>query len=59
MQKEIEQQRRKIEVEIIKENHLNSINRDILYICGRDLEKKTPFRQFKFESYGRKLKALN
>jgi hypothetical protein len=34
---EIDNQRRKLELDMIKENHYNSVNRDILYMCAQDL----------------------
>ena len=46
---EIDNQRRKLELDMIKENHYNSVNRDILYICSEDLKRDTPHRNYKYE----------
>ena len=50
---EIESQRKKLELEIIKENYLNEVNRHILYICHSDGKQETPFRKFKYERFKR------
>ena len=50
---EIETQRRKLELEILKENYLNEVNRHILYICHSDGSQETPFRKFKYERFKR------
>lgn len=48
---EIESQRKKLELDILKENYLNEVNRHILYICNNDLNQETPFRKFKYERF--------
>ena len=52
---EIDSQRRKLELEIVKENHYNSVNRDILYICHSDLARDTPYRDYKYEDFRGKI----
>jgi hypothetical protein len=48
---EIESQRKKLELDILKENYFNEVNRHILYICNNDLNQETPFRKFKYERF--------
>lgn len=54
---QIDQQRKKLEIDIIKDNHLNSINRDILYVCHSDLNRSTPTKDFKFEHFRDRIKT--
>ena len=54
---EIENQRKKLALDIIKENYHNSVNRDILYICQNDFQRGNPFKNFKFEKFREKIKS--
>jgi len=44
-------------LEIVKENHHNSVNRDILYICQSDFQRGNPFKNFKYEKFRDKIKS--
>ena len=47
----------KLEIEILKDNHKNSTNRDVLYICAEDLNRSTPTKDYKFEQFKHRVKT--
>ena len=53
--KEVEQtldnMRKKLDIDIIKDNHMNSVNRDNLIVCSDYLHRSTPTKEFKYEKF--------
>ena len=49
--KEIDQQRKKLEIEILKDNLTNQINRDILVMFEDDLSQPNPVKTFRYENF--------
>lgn len=52
---EIDSQRRKLELDILRENVRNEVNRDILYMCQQDYQTETPCRNLKYETFRKRI----
>lgn len=58
MAAQLDLQRKKLEIDILMDNHNNEVNREILNLCKDDLARKQPTRDdFKYEQIRAHIKS--